>query len=224
MRARQLLPEPADEVDTLAVYTPPSGRHLRVNMVASVDGAAAVEGRVGLLSGAADQVLLRELRSLADVLLVGAGTVRAEGYSPLRTPRLAVLSGRLDLPLDGPLFTDPERRPLLVTTTRAERLDQAAAVADLLVYDGERVDLRWALDALAERGLTSVLSEGGPHALHQLYAADLVDELCLAVAPFVTGGPGLRVTEGPLLAPVREQRLAGALEKDEFLVLRYQRS
>ena len=223
MLARQLLPDPVDEVDTLRVYAPPDGRHLRVNMVASVDGAAAVEGRVGLLSGAADQVLLHELRAMADVLLVGAGTVRAEGYAPLDRPLLAVLSGRLDLPLDGPLFSDPHHRPLLITTTRAPRRDQAAEVADLLVYDGDRVDLRWAVDALAERGLTRVLSEGGPHALHQLYASGLVDELCLAVAPFVTGGPGPRVTEGPLLHPVREQRLAGALEKDGFLFLRYQR-
>jgi riboflavin biosynthesis pyrimidine reductase len=238
MLMRRLYPDAAAEVDTAGEYAVPgSGRHLRVNMVAGVDGAAAVDGRVGVLSGTADQVLLHELRLLCDVLLVGAGTIRAEGYGPIRltdeqqehrvatglapVPRLAVLSRSLDLDLSAPVFTRASARPLLLTTGTAPkpRHDAAEQVADVLVTDG----LRHAIDGLAGLGLEKVLSEGGPHVLSGLYAADLVDELCLAVAPVLTGGTELRITAGPAFAPPRLLRLAAVLEKDEFLFLRYGR-
>jgi len=225
MHVRVLLPGAADEVDSTALYAPPQGRHLRVNMVSSVDGAATVGGRVGILSRSADQVLLHELRDLSDVLLVGAGTIRAEGYAPLARPRLAILSGSLDLDLGSAIFSDPARRPLLVTTAAAaRRLPRAGEVADLLVYDGPRVDLRWALDELALLGLNHVLSEGGPHVLHQLYADNLVDELCLAIAPVAVGGDGLRVVVGQPFAPPRHLLLSGACERDGYLFLRYGRA
>jgi riboflavin biosynthesis pyrimidine reductase len=246
MLLRQLHPEPGPTVDTLEAYALPegdgAGAHLRVNMVTSVDGAAAVDGRVGVLSGTADQVLLHELRLLCDVLLVGAGTIRAEGYGPIRLteeqqqqrvaagrqpiPRLAVLTGSLDVDLAGPVFTRATARPLLLTTERAPqgRREEAAGVADVVVAGEESVDLRTAVDALAERGLRRVLSEGGPHVLAQLFAADLVDELCLAVAPVVTAGDDLRITAGPSLRIVKHLSLAQVLEKDDYLFLRYGRS
>jgi len=224
MRVRVLLPGSADEVDSTALYAPPQGRHLRVNMVSSVDGAATIGGRVGILSGSADQVLLHELRDLGDVLLVGAGTIRAEGYAPLAHPRLAVLSGSLDLDLGSAVFSDPASRPVLVTTAdAARRHPRAEEVADLLVHDGPRVDLRWALDKLALLGLRHVLSEGGPHTLHQLFADDLVDELCLAIAPVAVGGDGLRAVSGPPIAPPRHLLLSGVCERDGYLFLRYTR-
>ncbi len=243
MLMRRLLPGPNDEIETLDAYALPAGNgpHLRVNMVSSIDGAAAVEGRVGVLSGTADGLLLHELRSLCDVLLVGAGTIRAEGYGPLEltdeqqrrrveagqaaVPRLAVLTRSLALDLTAPVFAEATARPLLITTERApaERRDEAAKVADLVVAGRDDVDLAEALAALAGRGLPRILSEGGPHVLASMFEADLVDELCLAVAPAVTSGTELRITAGPALEPPRPMRLAHVLESDEFLFLRYTR-
>ncbi len=241
---RRLLPTPSEQVDTLDAYAlPDDGRaRLRVNMVSSVDGAAAVEGRVGILSGPADGLLLNELRSLCDVLLVGAGTIRAEGYGPLvltdteqerrvaggqsALPRLAVLTRSLDLDLSAPVFTEATARPLLITTDRASaaRREQASAVADLVVAGRDDVDLAVALAGLAARGLPRILSEGGPHVLAALFAADLVDELCLAVSPLVTAGGELRITAGPALEPPRPLHLVQVLEQDGFLFLRYART
>ena len=210
-------------------------------MVSSIDGAAAVEGRVGVLSGTADGLLLHELRSLCDVLLVGAGTIRAEGYGPLEltdehqrrrveagqaaVPRLAVLTRSLALDLTAPVFTEATARPLLITTERApaELRDEAAKVADVVVAGRGDVDLAAALADLAARGLPRILSEGGPHVLSAMFAADLVDELCLAVAPVVTAGGELRITAGPALVPPRPMHLGHVLEQDEFLFLRYTR-
>jgi riboflavin biosynthesis pyrimidine reductase len=211
-------------------------------MVTSIAGAAAVDGRVGVLSGKADGVLLHELRSLCDVLLVGAGTVRAEGYGPLQLsaeqrqrrreagqsalPRLAVLTRSLDLDLTAPVFTEAPARPLVVTTAGApaSRREAAAAVADVVVAGETDVDLGTALAELAGLGLPRVLSEGGPHVLATMFSADLVDDLCVAVAPVVTAGSELRITAGPALVPPRPLHLAHVLEQDEFLFLRYTRS
>ena len=243
MLMRQLLPCPAAQVDTLNAYALPAdgAPHLRVNMVSSIDGAAAVDGRVGILSGEADGVLLHELRSLCDVLLVGAGTIRAEGYGPLQAtdeqrqrrleagqeavPRLCVLTRSLDLDLTAPVFTQATARPLIMTTERvpAARREEAGAVADVVLAGSRDVDLGVAVRELADRGLPRILSEGGPHVLTAMFAADLVDELCLAVAPVVTGGEELRITAGPALQPARPMHLAHALERDEFLFLRYTR-
>jgi len=215
------------------------GPHVRVNMVSSLDGAAAVAGRVGSLSGLADQTLLHELRTMCDVLLVGAGTIRAEGYGPLRlgeeelhlrrkrgqseAPRLAVLSRRLDLDLGSPAFTGATARPLLLTTQGAPRtrLRQAERVADVLVLGKETVNLNRAVGMLAEQGLTQILSEGGPHLLAELFAADLVDELCLAIAPMVTGGRELRITAGDMLGTPTAMELTDVLESEGYLFLRY---
>ncbi len=243
MLMRRLLPAPAGDVDTLDAYALPAvdGPHLRVNMVTSVDGAATVEGRVGVLSGTADHTLLHELRSLSDVLLVGAGTIRAEGYGPIvvtddqrrrrteaglhEVPRLAVLTRSMNLDLAARVFTHATARPLVVTTERAPAARRAAAqeVADVVVAGEHDVDLGEALRALADRGLPRVLSEGGPQVLAEMVAADLVDELCLAVAPLVTLGDELRITAGPPLPRAKQLHLAHVLEQDEFLFLRYTR-
>ena len=238
---RRLLPTPAADVGPRDAYAVPAERHLRVNMVTSLDGAAAVAGRVGALSGPADQAVLHLLRALADVVLVGAGTIRAEGYGPdlvpsdeqrrraaggdPPVPRLAIVSRSLDLDLAAPLFTAPAVRPLVVTSASAPagRRAEAAEVADVVTVGAERVDLPAALDALADRGLRRVLSEGGPHLLAGLFAADLVDELCLAVSPRVTCGHELRVTAGPPLPQPAGLHLAHVLEEDDFLFLRYTR-
>lgn len=235
-----LFPERVREVDAATVYAHPAGS-LRANMVASVDGAAAVEGRVGLLTGPADHRLLVLLRSLCDVLLVGAGTVRAEGYGPVRArpelaevrralgqaahPRLAVLTRNVDLDLRSPAFTDAPERPIVVTTKAAgrDRLRAAGEVAEVLVAGEHSVDLGLARSLLADLELARILTEGGPTLLAALYAADLVDELCLAVSPVITGSSGPRLLDGPALPQPRSLRLGQVCERDDFLFLRYQR-
>lgn len=239
----QLHPEVVRDLDAVTAYAHPAPAtgHLRANMVTSVDGAAALDGRVGALTGPADQELLVLLRSLCDVLLVGAGTVRAEGYGPVRArralaevrraagqlpaPRLAVLTRDIGLDLGSSAFVDAPERPVIVTTEAADpaRRREAERVADVVVAGERRVDLRLARDLLVAQGLPRILSEGGPTVLAELYALDLVDELCLAVAPMVACGAEPRMTDGPALAVPRELRLAGLCERDEFLFLRYAR-
>lgn len=238
----QLFPSDSGEVDALTAYAyPPAGPWLRVNMVASVDGAAVLEGRVGALTGPADQQLLVLLRSLSDVLLVGAGTLRAEGYGPVRAsrsmadvrrdagqlphPRLAVVSRSLNLDLDSRAFTEAPERPIIVTTeaTDPDRRRAAAELADVMVTGEHDVDLRAVLERLEGEGMQRMLSEGGPHTLAELYAGDLVDELCLAISPVVAGGVESRITAGPPLSELASVRMAAAFEQEGFLFLRYTR-
>jgi riboflavin biosynthesis pyrimidine reductase len=238
----RVLPEPTGEVEAADAYAVPDDRrHVRVNMVSSVDGAATLGGRVGALTGPADQRLLLLLRALADVLVVGAGTVRAEGYGPLTVdpalapmraasgqsaaPRLVVPTRSLDLDLDGAAFTDAVEPPLVATTRRAprDRVRAAERVAEVVVLGDERVDLRAMLDLLSERGARRILSEGGPAVLAGLLAEDLVDELCLAVAPVVTCGAETRITSGPPLPSPLPLHLGQVAEGEEYLFLRYTR-
>ena len=242
-RVRRLYPEPAGSVGLADAYPVPSGgRHLRLNMVTSLDGAAMLDGRVGALSGPTDRELMYTLRSVADVVLVGAGTLRSEGYGPwlvpgpMRrvrdeagrspSPRLAVISGRLDLDLTAAAFTRATAPPIVFTaaTSPADRRAAVAAVAEVVVCQGDQVDLAAALAALAARGLVSVLGEGGPRVAAQLFAADLVDELCLTVAPRVAGGHGPRITSGSALTPPPTLRIEQVLEDQGYLFLRYRRS
>jgi riboflavin biosynthesis pyrimidine reductase len=239
----QLRPRtPPEEVAAAEVYAYPHDRRwLRANMVSSVDGAAVLEGRVGSLTGPADQQLLVLLRSLCDVLLVGAGTLRAEGYGPVRAraelsdlrreagqlphPRLAVLSRSLDIDLTSTAFTKAAERPIVITTELAdtERVREVEEVADVLLAGGAAVDLGVALELLEKQGLPRMLSEGGPQALAALYAADLVDELCLAISPLVVAGQESRLTAGPPMPEPLTVQLGTVLERDGFLFLRYLR-
>ncbi len=239
---RRLFPTPAAEVDPRDAYPVPAGPYLRVNMVASVDGSAAVAGRVGALSGPADDAVLHVLRGFADVILVGAGTIRAEGYGPILLPPdeqhrreaaghsplppLAIVTRSLDLDLTAPLFTAAISRPLILTTASApaDRRTAAGDVADVITAGTDRIDMAVAVDALVERGLRRILSEGGPHLLAELYTAHKVDELCLTISPRITCGQELSITAGPPLPQPAGLHLAHILEHDEFLFLRYTNS
>lgn len=190
---------------------------VRANMVATLDGAAhGPDGRSGSINDAADHRVFEVLRSLADVVLVGAGTVRAEGYRGIRTapslvavrraaglpdhPTLAVVTARGDVPA-AVLAVEPA--PYVVTTAGATFLGHLrahVAPGRLLVHDGPDVDLAGALEAFRAAGLTSVLTEGGPALLGALARAGLVDELCLTWTPHVVGGDAPRILRGPWLA------------------------
>ena len=219
----------------------PAGRPwVRANMVASVDGAASVNGRSGGLSGRADRQIFGLLRSLADVILVGAGTARAEHYGPARpaailpelragrtaTPPIAVISGRLDLDPGLELLTaaPPEARTIVITSEQAPQRQRAAVAehADLLVAGTEHVDLKTALVGLADRGYRRVLTEGGPHLLGQLAAGGHLDELCLTVSPLLAGpGPGRIIDGGELVPGGLALTLGHVLADEGFLLCRY---
>jgi riboflavin biosynthesis pyrimidine reductase len=225
---RQLLPYPVDPVDPADVYgeLPPSsaGRPgVRLNMIASVDGATTVAGLSGGLGGQADKDLFALLRSLADVVLVAAGTVRAEHYGPSRVP-IAVVTRSCFLDWESAFFTAPIARPIVITVDEApeRNRERAGEVADLIVAGKRDVDLPEALRELGSRGYGSVLCEGGPILNGDLAAAGLIDELCLTVSPRLVGSDGKRILAGALAAP-QDIELRSVCEQDEFLFLRYRR-
>jgi riboflavin biosynthesis pyrimidine reductase len=235
---RQLHPTYDEKVDPIVAYRYPNDRPwLRANMVSSLDGSAVRDGRSEGLSGAADKEVFGVLRGLADVVLVGAGTARTEGYRALRpkdayagvraslaqrpAPVLALVSGRLDLDPDSQLFHGGAERTVVITHAGSDAAvrERLAAVADLVVAGEDAVDLPVALDALARRGLARVLCEGGPSLLAAVAAAGRLDELCLTLAPQLVGGDGQRVVTGPDLGVPLS--LAHLLEQDSVLLTRY---
>ncbi|RKS68912.1 riboflavin biosynthesis pyrimidine reductase [Actinomadura pelletieri DSM 43383] len=236
---RILSPE-AGEVDLVERYAYPSdGVWLRANMVASLDGAAQRDERSGGLGNAADRRLFLLLRGLADVVLVGANTVRAEGYGPVLpadtwdgvrdgrapVPPLAVVSRTLDLDYDAPLFTEARARTIVLTTATADpaRLAAARERADVIVAGQESLDFPAAVAELAARGHRRLLCEGGPAVLAQVLAAGLLDELCLTLSPQLLAGRPARILNGPPLPVPPELTLAHVLRDDDFLFLRYTR-
>ncbi|HET9972989.1 MAG TPA: dihydrofolate reductase family protein [Streptosporangiaceae bacterium] len=223
---RQLLPVPRDPVDPGDLYgdLPPAGARpvVRLNMIASIDGATAVAGLSGGLGGPADHALFAVLRAQADVVLVAAGTVRAEHYGPSEVP-VAVISRSCRLDWDSPFFTDAITPPIVITVAKAPALERkkAADLAEVIIAGEQDVDLAAALGALAERGYAQVLAEGGPTLNGQLAADGLLDELCLTVSPLLAGGEAKRILAGPALAAGPGWRLRSLCEQDGFLFLRY---
>ncbi|THA23900.1 pyrimidine reductase family protein [Streptomyces sp. RKND-216] len=224
----------------------PSGggrSYLRANMVSSLDGAAHHGGRSQPLSSAADMRIFGVLRALADVVVVGAETVRQEGYRPARrreafaarrdaagqgpAPAVAVVSASLALDFSLPLFAEPLVPTLVLTGAGApeERMRAAreAGVEVVVAGDSALVDPALVPGALAERGLTRQLTEGGPTLLGRLTAAGVLDELCLAVSPRVALGSAARVMNGPVLDTPADFRLHSLLEEDGFLFSRYRK-
>ncbi|QGU06908.1 2,5-diamino-6-ribosylamino-4(3H)-pyrimidinone 5'-phosphate reductase [Corynebacterium occultum] len=211
------------------------------HMVAGLDGTAAIDGRVGSLSTRPDQELFRRMRQIADIVMVGAETVRREGYGLVKlsteaqekrvslgqppTPPVAVVSRSLDLDWTGSLFAEaPEHAPTHIITCAAAdpaRLAEAKKFATVIIAGEESVEPEAALSALAARGHRVVLCEGGPRWLGELVAADRLDELCLSVAPLM-GGDLLPVSVTPEGAGIARFGLKGIMAEDSTLFLRYE--
>lgn len=243
-RAGATLASVPGEPDLHDLYAHPAPRRgrtcaVRANMIATLDGGAqGPDGRSGSINGAADWRAFRVMRAVADVVLVGAGTARAEKYTPLGVPvdlrparaargqgpalELAVVSVSGMLP---PGLTGTERPPYVVTVGGCPRLDdlRADVGADRVLVAGDSaVDLTAALTALAERGLTRVLAEGGPRLLTDLLHAGLVDELCLTTSPLLVAGPAVRPVHGPdWLEPMAAARPAHLLHHEGTLLGRW---
>ncbi|MCZ2830568.1 dihydrofolate reductase family protein [Modestobacter sp. VKM Ac-2986] len=237
----RLLPDPGPldgDTELAGAYRLPAGRHLRVNFVASLDGAISVDGRSGGLGSPGDRRVFQTLRALSDAVLVGAGTAAAEGYRPVlpdsavgrlrsvlgRPPvaPVAVVSRRASLSPVDQLVTDAVVPTLLVTCAAADP-DQRAALAAagvvVLVCGDDDVDLPTALDALAERGHEQVLCEGGPALFAAALAAGVVDELDLSIAPLLVGG-GAGLLPAVLPSPAGGE-LVQLLTEDDVLFTRW---
>jgi riboflavin biosynthesis pyrimidine reductase len=224
MLAMDLLhPRYEAEVDIASLYGDadrgrPDRPYVLANMVASTDGATALDGRSGGLGNETDRQLFLQLRHVADVLLVGATTVRAEHYRPSRVPgqRIAVVTRSCDLDLGSELFTSG--RGIIVTTLDSDPMPEN--IPTIRVGQGTVI---WdeALHALQDLGASTVLCEGGPGVVHQLIGAGLLDELCLTLSPWLVGGSSNRVGGGAGPAHVASLRLAHLGIDGDHLFLRY---
>jgi riboflavin biosynthesis pyrimidine reductase len=241
---QRLWPDPAEIDDVAALIAaearpaPADRPWLLVNMVSSLDGAIAIGGRSGGLGGPADKAVFSALRGIADVILVGAGTARAEGYGPPRptdatraarvargqasAPRLALVTRSLDLDLATPMFTEADERPYVITSGGADPVRRAAVgeVAELVVTGDAEVDLPAALAALGAAGAGVITAEGGPRLNGDLLDHGLVDEWDLTLSPLLVGGDAARAIVGA--PPVAHAfRLARLLEGDGLLLGRW---
>lgn len=219
---RRVHPGPAVDVDVDEAYgavtrPPPASRPwVMVTMIATLDGAVTVDGRSGSLGNRNDSAVLMATRAAADVVLVGAGTVRAEGYGQPGKPgqRIGVVTATGAIDIASSLFTSGSG--FLVVPGGASTPSE---VPTLRIGDG-RVDLRAAIGALASflgEPVSVVQVEGGPNLNAQLVDAGLVDEFNITIAPMVVSGSAARLTTGSaaLLQPLD---LAHLLVDDEGYV------
>lgn len=212
--------QPVDDAELARLYAYPDHSRiwLRANFIGSIDGGATLAGKSGGLAGPGDRTLFMLLRALADVVLVGAGTIRVENYGGARlnatdrarrrdrgqseVPRLAIVTRSGQLDRDLRVFTDTELAPLVLTCAATaddtrRRLAGGAEVLSCSGDDPERVDEAAVLDVLAAHGQYRVLTEGGPTLMGSFIERDLLDELCLTTAPYLVGGLARRIATGP---------------------------
>lgn len=243
---RELLPVSGDAADLHAVYARDwvETGGVRANFVASLDGAATVDGSSRGLQTPGDRAVFAVLRDLADVVLVGRATAQNEGYRALRpTSRrleararfglpaqlpIVVVSASLDLDLTGPLFdyAGGAARTVVVTVAGAEGRHQVAAVADVVIAGSKTVDFASALAQLRDRGARRILTEGGPRLFGALLAAGAVDELCLTTVPRLVGTASHRIVhDAPALPALpalpAHAALLSLLEEDGATFARY---
>ncbi len=239
---RRLIPDPGptsvgDQLDQLdfSSLAHDDRPYVITNFAVTLDGRATLHGRSGPIGSATDTQVLVGLRTKVDAVMIGAGTMRVERYGrvvsdPQRRarrerqglahdPLAVIVSGRLDIPWDAELFAERGGPVLIFTASAVEPPDVPASVT--IVRHEERVDLATALSVLRrERGVRSLLCEGGPHIHGQLLDAGLVDELFVTQAAKLAGGqgPGLAVGLPELERPLE---LVWLLEEDGELFGRY---
>lgn len=241
---QRLLPDPGpttveQQLDSYRPWEEPRGERpfVAMNFAATVDGRATIGGVSGPIGSAADTAMLAGLRTRFDAVMIGGGTMRAERYGrPVSSqarreqreriglphdPLMVIVSGRLDLPWDAPLFTEGAGRVLIFTVSEIEPPETATSVR-VVRHDGA-VDLAAALRHLRkERGVRALLCEGGPRLHAELQAGGLVDDLFLTIAPKLVGGEAPRIVEGALPG-IAALELAWLLEENGELFARYSR-
>jgi riboflavin biosynthesis pyrimidine reductase len=240
--------ESVDEGRLADFYTYPDNLRscwVRGNMIASLDGGATADGKSGGLAGKGDRAVFSQMRHAADVILVGASTVRIENYSGAQlpvaarqarqrrgqaeVPPIAVITRSGDLDPSALLFTRTEVPPLILTSARTvedtrHRLGAVAEVIDTSGADPNSADPTVILNVLAERGLFRVLAEGGPLFLGSLIENGLMDELCLTVAPILVGGASKRIVTGLGDVHTKMRRAHLLADDDGYLYTRYVRA
>lgn len=239
MTVTQVLPvrrELDGQEDLERLYLPEGDQLLRINFIASLDGAVEIEGRSGPLGGPVDRSAFAAMRAVADVVLVGAGTARAENYGPVTVapdvagrrlqrgqsprPTLAVVTRRGDLDRRSRLFGG-EDRVLVLTTDEVEAgRPDLSEVAEVVSCGRSEVEVDRVVGELRRRGLGRILCEGGPALARTLLGAGVVDELCLTISPVVLGG-GRRLFGEQQLERAEAFELAAILEADSMLLARY---
>jgi riboflavin-specific deaminase-like protein len=239
---RRLLPDEAEttvaeqlaELD-LEKRAHPERPYLVLNFATTLDGRAAIQGRSGPIGSATDTEMLQRLRTRVDAVMIGAGTMRAERYGRMVSdpdfrayrervdlapdPLAVIVSNRLELPWDAGLFTDGGGQVVIFTASEDEPPEIATPVTVVRHPEGVELDraLAW---LLTERGIRSVLCEGGPTLHGRLREGGLADELFLTIAPKIAGGEGPRVLEGAL-PDIDLVELAWLLESEGELFARY---
>ncbi len=215
----------------------PARPYTVANMVATADGRATLGGRTQGISSDTDRDLFHTLRTQVDAVLVGTATIALEGYGPLarrpevrrlraalglaEVPLACTATRTLELPVQTPLFRDPESR--IVVLTNSDR-EPPQCEAQLIVerIEGDELDLAAGVERLrSAHGVRAMLHEGGPTLLAAMLAPGLVDELFLTVSPVLVGGGEPAVVEGVALERPRRMGLLSALEHESFLFLRY---
>jgi riboflavin-specific deaminase-like protein len=223
-----------DQLD-LGSRAPDDRPYVVVNMVSTLDGRAATDGDTRGLGGDQDRELFHLLRTAADAILVGAGTVRIERYAEavknddLRARRerhgldpeqpTVIVSARLVLPSDLPLLQAPDA-PVIVATAADHELEGVAAN---VTYERTADDLKLLLARLrADHGIRSLICEGGPTLVSYMLAAGLIDELFLSLAPKLAGGGDEpTITTGPALPEPVNADLVWLCEADHTLFTRW---
>ena len=247
---RMVFATTAENVDPLDLYPTderprPDGRPwVMANMVASADGAIAVDGVSGGLGGEGDSIVFRAVRASCDWIVAASGTVRAERYRVPQSdatvrqrrrdtgrsdaPRLAVVTGSVDLDPDLPLFRErPAEAPKALVITGASppaaAVERIGDLAEWCHLDTERPTPAGIVSALGDRGADVVLLEGGPSFNGQMVDAGLIDELCLSISPHLVGGPSPRIVDRSTTTTPSDLHLERVLEHEGALFLRYTR-
>ncbi|HEY3729306.1 MAG TPA: dihydrofolate reductase family protein [Solirubrobacteraceae bacterium] len=246
MELRRAIP-PGEAASPESLYTGlrlgnralPQRPYVVCNFVSSADGKATAAGRTAGLGGEADRAVFHLLRTQADAILAGTGTLRVERYGVLvrseamirirrdegrpAQPLAVIISRSGQVPFEIPLFADPSSRVVLYAPpgTPVPACAAEVTVHELAAGDGA---LAGALQSLRqEHGVRSLLCEGGPVIFNAMLAEDVVDELFLTLAPTLVGGAELGITAGPALLRPVPLRLEWALELAGQLFLRYVR-
>lgn len=229
--------------ELLALYAFPERKErcVRANFVTSLDGSVSINGLSGGLGNPADQRILALLRRMSDVVLVGAETVRREGYGALSLgkdsvrwrkknnltsqPSFALVSQRLDLDEHSDIFLTAETRPLVLTVSTAptERIKALSAVAEVVRCGESSIDPHLLITELTDRGHNHILCEGGPRLFATLLAAGMIDELCLSLSPLFVAGFGARMSASMQTEIAQKMTLKHVVMSHDMLLSRYSR-
>ncbi|MFN8016325.1 MAG: dihydrofolate reductase family protein [Acidimicrobiia bacterium] len=235
----QIWPTFIENIDLDIAYEVPESKNkfLRINMVESLDGVFTIDGRAKKLSSDIDRKTFQIMRQHADVLLVGADTVRKENYSAPKfndeikqkrkskgiSPHLplALISSTANFDFESALFQGDEKTIIFTTNEAVSNHIEHHKIAEFIGCGKDKVDLSNAVNVLIEKGYKNILCEGGPTINAQLLENNLIDELCLAISPQIVQGTTPTIFNGPVLNNPAKCKPTHMFTQDDFLFMRY---